>query len=108
MRLTYRQLTNASESDSIARTYARSHLTAGRACKLHRKSHDQIGWYQMGLGEKTDSLYKYRLCIMSEVGHMHCHMISLATPINLASIVATAESSKPQHIPSLSGQGDER
>ena len=27
-----------------------------RPCKLHRKSHDQVGRYHMGLGEKTASL----------------------------------------------------
>ena len=29
--------------------------------KLYRKSHDQIGRYHMGLGEKTASLYKMDL-----------------------------------------------
>ena len=33
-------------------------LIVGRV-KLYRKSHDQIGRYRMGLGEKTASLGKY-------------------------------------------------
>ena len=45
---------------------------------------------------------------MSEVGHMYYHMISWATPLNPASIVAMVESGKPQPIPGPSGQGDER
>ena len=45
---------------------------------------------------------------MSEVGHMHYHMINWATPLNLASRVAMAESSELQPIPDPSGQGDER
>ena len=32
-------------------------LIVGRV-KLYRKSHDQIGWYRMGLGEKTASRYE--------------------------------------------------
>ena len=30
-----------------------------RPWKLHRKSHDQVGRYNMGLGEKTASQWKY-------------------------------------------------
>ena len=41
----------ASESDSPIPLHC-------RPCKLHRKSHDQIGRYHMGLGEKTASQFR--------------------------------------------------